>query len=157
MPVKLKSAGSEQLLGRLLRNLPLRSAPVTLESRVFSELQRRAALPWWHRGFTSWSLATRAAFVAVCSAIIAFTVLGSWAIAGVRTLNDVGALAMLWTQPAIATIASAGEFAALLVRVIPEAWLYGALAVGATLYGVLFGLGAAAYRSLYLQPSGDRS
>jgi hypothetical protein len=157
MPVEPESVGSEQLLGRLLRNLPLRRAPVTLESRVFSELQRRAALPWWHRGFTSWSLVTRAAFVAICSAIIAFTLLGSWAIAGVRTLNGFGALAMSWTQPAIATMAAAGEFSALLVRVIPETWLYGTLAVGATLYGLLFGLGAAAYRSLYLQPSGDRS
>ncbi len=156
MPVEPKSAG-EQFLSRSLRDLPFRHAPVSLESRVFNELQRRAALPWWHRGFTSWPIAIRAAFVGICSAIVALTLLGSWAIAAVGTLNAVGALAMSWTQPAMAVVAWAGEVSALLVRVIPDAWLHGALAVGATLYAILFGLGAAAYRSLYLQPSGDRS
>jgi hypothetical protein len=34
---------------------------------------------------------------------------------------------------------------------IPPEWLYAALAAGAILYGALFGLGAAAYRTLYLK------
>ena len=58
----------------------------------------------------------------------------------------------------VAATAWVGEFSALLVRVIPPAWLYGVFAAGAMLYAVLFGLGAAAYRTLYLRPSlaGDR-
>jgi hypothetical protein len=45
-----------------------------------------------------------------------------------------------------------------LVGAIPTTWLYGGIAAGAMLYVILFGLGAAAYRTLYLQPSmmGDR-
>jgi len=39
--------------------------------------------------------------------------------------------------------------AALLVRLIPPLWIYAGLAVGAMLYVMLFGLGAAAYRMLY--------
>jgi hypothetical protein len=53
----------------------------------------------------------------------------------------------------------ARELNAALVRVVPLEWLYGAMAGGAILYAALFGLGAAAYRTLYLNPSsaGDRS
>jgi hypothetical protein len=154
MPVKPKSVSTERILDQVLRELPLRHAPATLESRVLRELERRAALPWWYRGFTSWPLAARAAFVALCSAIIGITFLdGSWATAGARVLNGAGALAMSWIHPAVAATAWAGEFSAFLVRVIPPAWLYGVFAAGAMLYAVLFGLGAAAYRTLYLRPS----
>jgi len=46
----------------------------------------------------------------------------------------------------------------LLMRVIPATWIYGGLTAGIALYMALFGLSAAAYRALYLQPSlaGDR-
>jgi hypothetical protein len=144
----------EQLVGQVLRELPLRHAPATLEGRVFRELERRAALPWWYRGFRSWPLAARTAFVVLCGAIIGFTFIeGSWATAGARILNGAGALTMSWIHPAVAATAWAGDFSALLVRVVPPAWLYGVFAAGAMLYAVLFGLGAAAYRTLYLRPS----
>ena len=42
-------------------------------------------------------------------------------------------------------------FAALLVRQIPTWWLYGAIAFVAGIYAMLFGLGAAAYRTLWSQ------
>jgi len=154
MPVEPESVLNDRLLDQVLRDLPLRQAPATLELRVFRELERRAALPWWHRGFTSWPLAARAAFVALCSGIIGFTFLaGPWATAGARILNGAGALTMSWIQPVVAAMAWASEFSALLVRVFPPAWLYGGLAAGAMLYAALFGLGAAAYRTLYLRPS----
>jgi hypothetical protein len=145
---------NEQLLDQALRELPLRHAPATLEARVFRELERRAALRWWYRGFTSWPLATRAAFVALCGTIVGFSFLeGSWVTASARILNGAGALTMSWIHPAVAATAWAGEFSALLVRVVPSAWLYGVFAAGAMLYAALFGLGAAAYRTLYLRPS----
>jgi hypothetical protein len=50
-------------------------------------------------------------------------------------------------------MSSAGGLAALLVRVIPPLWLYGGLGLGILLYVMLFGLGAAAYRTLYLWPT----
>jgi len=43
-----------------------------------------------------------------------------------------------------------GELVAALTRAIPPLWLSGGLAVSAALYSVLFGLGIAAYRTLYL-------
>jgi hypothetical protein len=74
---------------------------------------------------------------------------GVSAVVGVRSLNEVGALLLSWLQPALVVMASAGGLAALLVRLIPPLWIYGGLAVGAMLYVMLFGLGAAAYRMLY--------
>jgi len=148
----------ERLLSRELRALPPRSAPRTLESRVFSELARRAARPWWQRSFADWPMGPRVAFVLICIALVGATFLGGVsAFVGVRSLSEVGALLLVWMQPALVIMASVGGLAALLVRVIPPFWFYAGLAVGAMLYVTLFGLGAAAYRMLY-RPSlaGDR-
>jgi len=43
-----------------------------------------------------------------------------------------------------------------LVDAIPTTWLLPGLAAAALLYAFLFGLGAAAYRLLYLQPHDGR-
>jgi hypothetical protein len=40
----------------------------------------------------------------------------------------------------------------LLARISPPVWIYQGIAVCAVLYAVLFGLGAAVYRMLYLEP-----
>jgi hypothetical protein len=144
----------ERLLNDTLRELPLRRAPDAFQSRVLSELTRREALPWWRRSFAHWPAAGRAVFVAVCMALIGLTLMGGFfALVGERSLNQLGALLLSWVQPALAVTSSAAGLAALLVRVIPPPWLYGGLAVGAMLYVILFGLGAAAYRTLYLRPS----
>jgi hypothetical protein len=153
MTVKPRFNDEKQLLDRLLRDLPPRAAPRTLESRVLSELRRRSCLPRWRRGFTSWSIPIRAAFVAICGAIIAFTLVGSWATVGVRILSWVGTVAMSWIQPAVSAAALAGTLPAELVLVIPSAWRHGVLIAAAVLYAVLFGLGAAAYQMLYLRCS----
>ena len=148
----------ERLLQRELSALPLRRAPGALESRVLGELARRAALPWWQRSFANWPVGPRVIFVLICVALIGATFLGGVsAVLGVRSLTEVGALLLSWIQPALVVAASAGGLAALLLRLIPPLWLYGGLAVGAMLYVMLFGLGAAAYRMLY-RPSlaGDR-
>jgi hypothetical protein len=148
----------ERLLSRELRALPLRRAPGTLQSRVFGELARREACPWWQRSFANWPMAPRVVFVLICVALIGATFLsGVSAIVGVHSLSEVGALLLAWMQPALAVVASMGGMAALLVRVIPASWIYGGLAVGTMLYVILFGLGAAAYRMLYRPAlAGDR-
>jgi hypothetical protein len=138
----------ERLLDRTLRELPLRRAPPTLESRVFGELERRAALPWWRRSFAYWPLLARAAFLVICGVLIRLAFLaGATAVAGVRSLS--------WAREAGTITASAANFAALLAHTVPPAWAYEGVAVCAVLYAVLFGLGAAVYRTLYLQPPGD--
>ena len=144
----------EQVLNQALKGLPLRRAPSTLEARVIGELERRAALPWWRVGFAHWPVGPRIAFVLVCVALVAATILGGLsAFVGVRSMNEVAALVLHWVQPFLAVVSSLGGLAALLVRVIPPLWLYGGLSLGILLYVALFGLGAAAYRTLYLRSS----
>jgi hypothetical protein len=123
----------ERLLDRTLHELPLRRAPFTLESRVLGELERRAALPWWRRSFAYWPLLARAAFLVICGGLIRLAFLaGATTVAGVRSLS--------WAS---------------LARTEPPTWAYEGIAVCAVLYAVLFGLGAAVYRTLYLQPPGN--
>ena len=143
----------ERLVDRALHDLPVRRAPGTLESRVFAELDRRAALPWWRRSFAHWPLPARAAFLVICIAFIGLALIGAaTAMDGLRYLNDSGALSLAWAREAVVLMASAGNLLTSLWRAVPPAWAYAGLAVCAALYAVLFGLGAAVYRTLYLEP-----
>jgi hypothetical protein len=147
----------ERLLDRTLRELPGRRAPLTLETRVFEELSRRAALPWFRRSFSHWPLAARAVFLLICAALIRLAFLGgTTAAAGVHTLQESGALSLSWARQAAVLMGSASNLAASLAHAVPPAWLYGGVAVGALLYAFLFGLGAAVYRTLYLQPQNGK-
>jgi hypothetical protein len=144
----------EQLLQQALSGLPPRRAPGTLEARVATELARRALLPWWRASFANWPVSARVMFVLVSAVLVAATILGGLsAYLGGRSFNEASALLLSWAQPFLTVVSSAGGLAALLVHVIPPLWLYGALALGIFLYVTLFGLGAAAYRTLYLRPS----
>lgn len=144
----------EQVLHRALSGLPPRRAPGTLESRVGGELARRALLPWWRASFASWPVAARVTFIFVCAVLGVATILGGVsAYLGDRSFDEATALVLSWAQPFLTVLSSAGGLLSLLLRVIPPLWLYGILGVGAFLYVTLFGLGAAAYRTLYLAPS----
>jgi len=144
----------EQVLHQALKGLPPRRAPRTLESRVLESLAQRASLHWWRVSFANWPVGARVAFVLICAALVAATILGGVsAYLGDRSLNEAAALVLGWVHPLLAVMSSAGGLVSLLVRVIPPVWLYGALGLGVLLYVTLFGLGAAAYRTLYLQSS----
>jgi hypothetical protein len=135
----------ERLVDRALQDLPLRRAPESLESRVFAELERRAALPWWRRSFAHWPLPARAGFLVICIVLIGLVFAGgATAMDGLRSLS--------WPREAGVLMASAGNLLASLTRAVPAGFVYASLAVCAALYAVLFGLGAAMYRTLYLQP-----
>jgi hypothetical protein len=144
---------AERRLHELIRGLPLRRAPATLESRVCRELERRAARPWWRRGFSQWPGGARASFVAVCCAVVGLTAGDGPATMFARALLAAASRPLSWTHATIAVVRSAGAVAALLIRVIPVTWIYFGLAAGVVLYAALFGLSAAGYRALYLQPS----
>ncbi|HEV7613722.1 MAG TPA: hypothetical protein VGO37_17720 [Steroidobacteraceae bacterium] len=136
----------ERLIDRTVRALPVRRAPPTLESSVLHELERRAALPWWRRGFAHWPLPARVAFIVICCALIRVAFIGGTTlIAGLRSLT--------WTHHVGALMAAGGNVAALLARTSPPAWVYEGIAVCAVLYAILFGLSAILYRTLYLQPT----
>jgi hypothetical protein len=143
----------ERVLQQALSGLPPRRAPSTLEARVTDELARRALLPWWRVSFASWPVAARVLFVLVSAGLVAATILGGVAYLGDRSFEEASAALISWAHPFLAVVSSAGGVIALLVRVIPPMWLYGILGVGTFLYVTLFGLGAAAYRTLYLRPS----
>jgi hypothetical protein len=144
----LASEQLEQLVHRELRALPPRSAPRTLESRVLAEIARRAALPWWQQDFAHWPMAARAAFVVSSAALIAAIL---WLLPNFgRSELDQALAPQLATFDSLRAIASrVAEFGGLVVRSISPVWIYGGLAALAALYAVLFGLGTAAYRTLY--------
>jgi hypothetical protein len=133
----------ERLYARVLPGQPLRRAPPTLESRVFDELARRDALPWWRHSFAHWPNLARAAFVLICASLSGLAFLG-----GARLVAGLGSLAELRRPWAITSTAM--QLCGSLLRTIPAPWLYEGLAAAAILYAMLFALGATAYRTLYL-------
>ncbi len=157
MDAKEPDEALEHLVNRTLRELPLRRAPLTLESRVLGALEHRAELSWWRRSFAHWPLVARAAFLVICGALAKLAFLGgATAVAGVHSLHESAALSVSWVRPAAVLVVSAWNLAALLMRAAPPTWLYVGIAICAVLYAFLFGLGAAVYRTLYLQPLNGR-
>jgi hypothetical protein len=147
----------DRLIDGVIRELPLRRAPPTLESRVLDELARREAAPWVQRSFSHWPMLARAAFVAGCTALAAMVVIGASRFTDLfRPLSSSGP--PLWWLHANALANAAGTLAASLadglrISSAPLAtWLELTLTAAALLYACLFGLGAAAYRLLYLHP-----
>jgi len=88
--------------------------------------------------------------VPMCVVLIAVALMGGAdAAAGMHNLT--------WLREAGGLLLLAGNVVALLSQVTPPAWLYGAIAVCAVLYAVLFALGAIVYRTLYLSPMADET
>jgi hypothetical protein len=138
----------EQLVHRELRALPLRRAPRDLEARVFAAIEQRAAVAWWHKSFSHWPAAARAAFLAVAtgltgSALAAFFIVSR----GVDTSAAVTQVADRLAPPSWVS----AVFGSLLNAAgnIPSLWLWGGLAALMAIYAATFTLGATAYRFLY--------
>ena len=142
----------EQLVHTALRSLPDRRAPGSLETRVLAALERQAALPWWHRSWNYWPQGVRALFLVFCGAVAAGLVFaGLYVQAGFDSAQFQHAIAPALTlvDGLVAAERWLADFVDLLVRQIPAWWLYGAAAFVAGLYAMLFGLGAAAYRTFW--------
>jgi hypothetical protein len=138
----------EQLVHRELRALPLRKAPRDLEARVFAALEQRATVAWWHKSFSHWPAAARAAFLALATgvtgaALAAFFVMSS----GLDTSAAAAQVADRLTPPSWIS----AVFGSLLNAAgnIPSLWLWGGLAALMAIYAATFTLGATAYRFLY--------
>ena len=111
----------------------------------------REALPWWRQSYRAWPMAARLAFVVVSVGLAAGLMLGTvWAMTDLRSsdVSQVVATPLLWIEMARNAIASLTHVGAVIVRQIPPLWLYGGLAVFAAAYATMFGIGAAAYRTL---------
>lgn len=142
----------EKLIHQTLRSLPARRAPHSLESRVRAAIEARSAQPWWKQSFAQWPMAARVAFFIGSAGLAKLAIMAVvWAMGGFESTQFVNAFStqFAWLQAITATFAGIGNFFATVYRSIPPLWLYGGLAVVATLYTALFGLGAAAYRMLY--------
>ncbi|MDB6167229.1 MAG: hypothetical protein JWM88_93 [Verrucomicrobia bacterium] len=144
----------EKLIHETLRSAPPHRAPRTLESRVLAALEARAALPWWRQSFARWPLAARVAFI-IASAGLAKVALMAvvWVMAGFDASQFTNAFAsqLAWLETASAVVDGFREALGSIYRSIPPLYLYGGLAFVATMYAALFGLGAAAYRTLIAQ------
>ena len=143
----------ERAIHQTLRALPARRAPRTLEARVFAELARRAALPWWRQSFAHWPLAARAVFLLASVALVKLVLMASvWVMAGFDATVFTAAFSTpaAWVETTISLARGVAGFCSIIFRSIPPFWLYGAAAFVAVLYAALFGLGAAAYRTLYV-------
>ena len=142
----------EQLVSRELRALPLRRAPRTLEPRVLSAIEHQAAVAWYHKSWIHWPAAARATFLAVATGITSFVVIAfsfgldnveqstaaAKATSGFQGLVEIGNL-----------FSQVSDFGGLVLRNIPPLWFYGGAAFLVLMYLTFFGLGAAAYRTLY--------
>lgn len=142
----------EQLVHHELRSLPLRRAPRTLEARVLAAIEHQAAVAWYHKSWSYWPAAIRAAFLAVATAVAggfmgAFYLMSKGVDTG-ALVESAGAKLGLFTKLYHAAVWTV-DFAANAFGSIPSLWLYGGVALVAALYATFFGLGAAAYRTLY--------
>lgn len=114
-------ASIERLVGDVLSRQPLLRAPRSLQARVLDELARRAA-PWWRKNFLHWPMPARVVFLLISCGFAKIALdAATWTVANLRSVLDL----------------------------FPSHWLYIGVFAGAAMYVALFGLGAAAYRTLY--------
>jgi hypothetical protein len=143
----------ERIIDSVLREQPPRSAPASLQARVLAEIERRAALPWWHHSFLHWPLFVRAAFILASLGIVKLALTGvMMLIASVRSQPVVETIAkpLSWAETGASVFSKMISLASIVFHAIPTAWLYAGAGIALTLYLALVVLGATAYRALYV-------
>ena len=142
----------EKIIHETLRSVPAHRAPRSLENRVLAAIEARAARPWWRQSFAQWPMAARVAFVVSSAGVAKLALMVTvWVMAGFDGAQYASAFStqLAWVETASAIMQGVADFCGTVYRGIPPLWLYGGLAFVATMYAALFGLGAAAYRTLY--------
>ena len=145
----------EQFIDALLRRQPLRRAPAGFAARVLQQLAQQAARPWWLQGFNRWPKSAQLLFLplAVCFVPLLFRAAGSLT-ALLQSARQSAPLSA--AQNAATTLGNLGHavqtLGDLVTREIPAIWIYGGVGLAALLYAALFGLCAAAFRTLVLTP-----
>ena len=142
----------ERLVDSLVRVQPPRRAPASLEARVLARLaEHQAPMSWWRRGFTSWPLAARGAFLIASYGFVRL------ALAGFGSVSEfVGSGGSGWNREVLGAIGSRSRVRHRFHRLLRIAghsanvavWRGG---VRVWLYALLFGLGTLAYRTLYVE------
>jgi hypothetical protein len=142
----------EQLVHRELRALPARRAPRTLEARVLAAIEHQAAVVWYHKSWSYWPAAIRAAFLVVATSVTGAVVAAFYLGLGNVENSAVASEAVSRFDGLVRlgnTFSGLVDFASMVIRNIPSLWLYGGAAFVMLMYATFFGLGAAAYRTLY--------
>ena len=138
-----------------LRALPMLRAPASLQQRVFAELARRQALPWWRQSFRDWPLAAQCGF-AVLAIGLTHLMLGSPAgpmlQSRTTTLRTVAVDAVAWLQAAITGYSVFHAVTRDLLAALPSSWLLVASTVLVSSVALLLASGTLVYRSLHLRP-----
>lgn len=134
----------QKFVDRVLREQPLRRAPADLSNRVLSIIEQRAARAWWQMGFNEWPAIARVLFIVASIAVGAVALeIPAWLMEALDLRFPMGFSRgiALWqvARTVMSSVASS----------IPMEWVYGAVAGIAALYATFFGVGAAAYRTLY--------
>ncbi len=142
----------EKFIHQNLRSLPVRRAPRSLESRVLAAIEQQAMIPWYHKSWNYWPAAIRAVFLGLVTGVTgAFLAAFYLMFTGAETsalIAQVGERLSFFVT-IYHTAAWVAEFTVSVLSSIPPLWLYGGVALIAALYATFFGLGAAAYRTLY--------
>ena len=138
----------ETLVADVARGQPLRRAPASLEARVLAQL---VPAPWWRRGFTSWPLAARVAFLAASVGFVRFALAGFMSVTEIVGSGEVVGTAKSWAHSGSEVVSITASTGSFVLHAIPPMWLYGAAAFAFCLYALLFGLGTLAYRTLYVE------
>ncbi|WP_116811023.1 hypothetical protein [Steroidobacter cummioxidans] len=135
----------ERFIDQALRDQPVRRAPVDLESKVMAEIARRAAAPWWQGSFSGWPVAARLLFIIGSAGFITLVLKASAMI--IDPINPGARSAALFAD--VAWIPSLFMTIGTVFRDLPSLWVYGGATILGALYLTLFGVSAAAYRTLY--------
>ena len=117
---------------------PTAERPATLsEARVLAEIERRAAVAWYHRSWAFWPAPIRALFLAVASGFSGAAVLAFFL---VSHGFDVGTVAQeigshfTWLTGSVGVAEWIVDFTGRMLGSIPPLWLYSGLAFIAALY-----------------------
>jgi hypothetical protein len=149
----------EQFIGSLLRRQPLRQAPSTLESRVLRELELRGAQAWWQSGFSRWPWTARllclpvGAILVWLSFVTTARALSVWQAVQVSAPAAAAQSGVRWFETLGLALQSLGN---LITHVVPQWLLYGGAGAALLMYAAFFGLGAAAFRTLFVNPEPAR-
>jgi hypothetical protein len=136
----------ERFIDKVLRDQPLHRAPSDLESKVLAAISlRETATPWWHSSFAHWPMAARVLFLVASAVFVKLGLDGAALVIG--PLDPAARSAALFAE--LAWIHALFVSIGAVLRSLPSWWIYCGVTVLGALYLMLFGVSAAAYRTLY--------
>lgn len=158
-PSNPRNRGLEQFISRTLKHGGHRHAPPTLEARVRRALEQRALLPWWHGPFAHWPAVARGAFLLGSLGCLGLALIAvTWLSLNVRALSYIDWLMQprVWMSNGVHVASALSGVFSVTLRSLPVQWIYGGAVFTVACYTTVFGLSAAAYRTLFINPAPQR-